>query len=277
MRVGELPEEGVPQGWRTGATSAALAGLIPELPCPQCGALLTVPHREELFTCPWCGSTLRPGEGARIYRLVERPRLGRAAAEQAVRAWLAGPELPRDADTAARIAVGPLERFPFLRVRGQGADRVVPLAPLTLPDVLELPAVPADLAPATASIPVGAEAPSRVVPVDDELLRRHLGELSGEAGLRELFVEERAYFPVHYSYQAERFTAVVDAGAGRVRAARHPARREVVGERLLAPPVALLLFVEAVLVPTLPLKVAAILVTAAALFPLTRWTVTRHG
>jgi hypothetical protein len=49
------------------------------------------------------------------------------------------------------------------------------------------------------------------------------------------------------------------------------------GERLLAPPVAALLFAEAALLPTLPGKVAGVVLTAILLVPALRWVVARHG
>ncbi len=116
-----------------------------ETACPQCGALLTVPHQVDTFACAHCGSSLRAGQGLRVHRLVESPRVSRQAAAGFLKRWFAGSDGPADLEKAALSNVEGLRYFPFLRVRRTGADTVTPLAPLPGPEVLGLARVPVQL------------------------------------------------------------------------------------------------------------------------------------
>ena len=261
-----------------------------QVPCPQCGALLTPPVEVETWTCPWCASTLRPADGVRVYQLVESPRVDRAAAAQSVLAWFTGPEMPRGISDDARMDVGELRYFPFLRVRGLEGETVVPLAALPLPDVAAVAHVPADLGPVLAPGADGRQAAREGGPAsstapampalpepDDAILRSLLRVAAAERGTRELMVEYRAYFPLRYSYRGERYTGIVDASAAGVHAARRPARREVSREWLVALVVVSPLAVEALLIPWFWIAVAAIVVSAPATYVLARQVVVRYG
>lgn len=258
-----------------------------QVPCPQCGALLTPPVEVETFTCPWCGSTLRPADGVRVYHLVERPRVDRAEASQSVLAWFAGPDMPRGMQHDARVEVGELRYFPFLRVRRLEGETVVPLAPLPLPDVVAVANVPADLetviepvlsAPAAAASGVGTLPEPAALPEPDEsTLRSLLRAAAADRDTREIMVEHRAYLPLRYSYRGERYTGVVDACGGGVHAARRPARKEVSGEWLVALVVMAPLAAEAVLIPWFWVAVAAIVASAPVTYMVSRQVVARYG
>lgn len=253
--------------------AGGLAGLSLEVPCPQCGALLQPPRQVETFVCPWCGSTLHPADGVRVRRLVQLSRMTPAAAEQALRAWFAGPDLPRNMEVVARVELGALTSFPFLRAREAQSDVVVPLAAVPLPEVPQVERVPADLVVSSQ----GALAGVRRVPADEQVLKDEVRRAVSDPAVSELFIEERTFYPVRYSYQGMRFSAVVEAGSGRVLAGRRPARRGVVGEWGIAAGVGALLFGEALLLPGLPLKLGAVAVSAVGLYPLVRWVVATHG
>jgi hypothetical protein len=240
-----------------------------QLPCPQCGALLTPPHQVETFACPWCGSTLRTDEGVPLHRLRERVRVTPEQARGAFQAWLAGPETPIRMEKHTDFQVGALQYFPFLRARGGEQDTVVPLAPLPLPEVGGIARVPAQMEPGEPENGQGA-------PDDDVLLREILAAVSIK-GVRDLLLEYRAYYPLRYSFEGGRYNALVDASAGKVYTGRRPARREVMGERAFAAGAVVVLFVLALLVPGLPLKVVALVLGAVGLFFLLKWMVGRYG
>jgi hypothetical protein len=248
-----------------------------EAPCPQCGALVGVSHGTEILSCPWCGSTLRPARGPLLHRLSEVPRLDREAALASLATWFAGPSFPPGMDEAERRAkVGELHFFPFLRVRSAGRHESLPLGALPIPDILLLPGVPAELRPGSAPTDrFAGEGPrdrgSRTL-VDRELLWARLDRLEGDPPSGGLLIEERAYFPVTYEWEDRHFTAVVAAASGQVLAVRRPGGPRVVRERLIVPPVAALLFAEAILLPTLAAKTAGIGLSAALiLLVLRRW------
>lgn len=266
-----------------------------ETACPQCGALLTVPHQVDTFTCAHCGSSLRAGQGLRVHRLVERPLVSRQAAAGFLKRWFAGPDGPADLESTAVSTVEGLHYFPFLRTRRTGTDTITPLAPLPGPEVLGLARVPVQLEavqvegrePGTGGaagsvegtrdpVPAG-ETPAVWTAVDGELFRDELRRAAADPEAREILVEQRAYYPARYEYHGERFWAVVDACAGRVFTERRPARKEVMGERQVALATLVLLFAEAVLLPDLGTRLLGIAITAAGLYPLYRWAAARHG
>jgi hypothetical protein len=240
-----------------------------QLPCPQCGALLTLPHRVETFTCPWCGSTLRPGEGVPLLRLCEQVRVTPDQARGAFLAWLSGPETPARMERRTDFEVGTLRYFPFLRVRGAKEERIVALASLPAPELATLGRMPAEMEPGEPA--EGGGAP------DGEILSREIKAAVALGDVRELRLEYRAYYPVRYSFEGSPYTAFVDAGGGLVHAGRQPARREVVGERGFAAGAMVLLFAIAVLVPGLPLKLIAVGTAAVGLYFLLVWMVGRYG
>lgn len=246
-----------------------------ETACPQCGALLAVPHQVDTFACTHCHSSLRRGAGVRVHRLFERPRVTPEAAAGFLRGWFASPAGPGDLEKEAVSEIDGLHYVHFLRFRRTGADVVVPLAPLPTPEVLDLGGVPAQL---DSEPPAGAEeAGVRVIAIDEDLLKEGLRRAVADPEVDDVLVERRAYYPVRYTYRGDRYTAVVEAGSGRVLAERRPARREVLGERRVAAGAMLLLFAEAVVVPGLAARIVVIVVTAAGLYPMLRWAVARHG
>ena len=190
-----------------------------------------------------------------------------------MRAWFAGPDLPRGMEREARVELGALTSFPFLRARSPQSDSVSALAALPLAEVAELERVPADLAPVVE----GALAGLCRTAVDEEVLKAEVRRAAIDPGVRELFLEERVFYPVRYAYQGVRFSAVVEGGSGRVLAGRRPARRDVVGEWGIALGTGAVLFGEALLLPGLPFKIGAVAVSCAGLYPLLRWVVAAHG
>ena len=240
-------------------------------PCPQCGAATLLPSRGQAFTCSWCGSTLQVSEGIPLHYLVERPRLSRQEAEGLARGRLGASVLGSAEAAAALLEVGSVRYFPYLRVRREGKDEALPLAAMPTADLFQLADVPADLLALEGDLPEGAQR------ADEGLARTRLRESVADASVQSLSVEYRAYYPVAYRVPAGSFSALVPGAGGEVWAARRPARREVLGEKAMSAGVAALLFAEAILVPGLWPRVAAVVVSALLLFMALRWVVARHG
>ncbi|HEX6204039.1 MAG TPA: hypothetical protein VF100_13635, partial [Thermoanaerobaculia bacterium] len=118
----------------------------PPLRCPQCGGENVLPSGERLLPCAFCGASLYVDRSGLVshYRL---PRLlDRAAAEQAVRRWMAGNDTVKDLDDKATdLDLVPL-RFPLwmFRCRQGGGETVLarPAAATPEPALADL-AVPA--------------------------------------------------------------------------------------------------------------------------------------
>lgn len=209
-------------------------------------------------------------EGVPLHYLVERPRLSRQEAEGLARGRL-GASVLGPVGAAALLEVGAVRYFPYLRVRREGKDEALPLAAMPTADLFQLADVPADLQALEGDPPEGAQ------PADEGLVRARLRESVADNTVQSLSVEYRAYYPVAYRVPAGSFSALVPGAGGELWAARRPARREVLGEKAMSAGVAALLFAEAILLPGLFPRVAAVLVTALLLFMALRWVVARHG
>ena len=240
-----------------------------QVSCPQCGGPLELSHRAETFVCPWCGSTLRPDQGIPFHRLRERTRVSPEHARGSFSAWLVGNETPAGMENRAVFEVGDLNYFPFLRERREDKDLTVALAPLPFPEVGELVRVPAEMEEGVPDGDMGMP--------DADILRRELQMAVQGAGLRELLLECRGYYPVRYHYEGEHYTALIDASGGLVHTSRRPARREVAGERLMAAGTVVLLFVAATVVPGLPFKLLAVAALAGGAYLLLKRLVRRYG
>ena len=239
-------------------------------PCPQCGAPLAFPRNADVFSCQWCGATLRAEDGVPLHYLEEVPRFSSEGARALARAWPAGPTFPGDVAGRTTVQVGPPGSVAFLRVRRSGEDVVRPLGPVSLPELAQLSSVPADMRPTSQEEPVPGW-------VDTALIRDALRPLAADGAVHDILIERRLYYPLLYSFRGERYTAVIPAAGGSPLATRRPARGEVVGERAVAGGVVALLFLEAVFVPGLPLKLAVVAATGAALYPLVTLLVRRYG
>ena len=150
-----------------------------------------------------------------------------------------------------------MTRAAFLRSLGDGEEEVVPLAPIRSPDVSRLPQVPAVLTPVGDLSQLSAA-------VDPGLAREAFRRAAATPGVRQLLVEDRAYYPVSYRQGDSVYSAVIDAGPGGVWASRLPARPQS-REGLVAVSASAVLLAEAWLVPGLPAKVAVLGLSALAL------------
>jgi hypothetical protein len=256
-----------------------------ETACPQCGALLTMPHQVDTFACSHCGSSLRAGGALRLHRLVEHPSVDRRDAEGCFRSWTVGDDVPADLGRSLRYEVGDLRYFPFLRARRTGTDHVAPLAPLPTPEVMSLARVPARLQAEEEASSEGPRSPDRSdvegeavwAGIDGALLREQLRKAGDDPEVTGLLIEQRCYYPVRYTYRGAQYSAVVGAGAGTVLVDHRPARPDVPVERRVAAGALVLLFAEALVLPSLALRIAAIGATAVGLYPVLRRYVERHG
>ncbi len=240
-------------------------------PCPQCGVPILIPPRGQIFACTWCGSTLQVSEGVPLHYLVERPRLNRREAEELARGRLGVPVPGRMRAASISFDVGAVCYFPYLRVRREGKDEILPLAALPTVDLFDLAEVPADLQPLKGCLPQGAEQ------ADEALVRARLRESVADGATQGLSVEYRAYYPVAYTAPTGSFSALVPGAGGGVWAARRPARHAAAAEKRMSAGVATVLFAEALLLPGLWPRVLAVLITAVLLFLALRWVLARRG
>jgi hypothetical protein len=115
------------------------------------------------------------------------------------------------------------------------------------------------------------------IEVDGAMLREQLRQAASDPEAIEILIEQRCYFPVRYVYKGAQYSAIVGAGAGKVMADHRPARADVPADKRVALGALAVLFVEALLLPGIVLKLAVIGITAVGLYPVLCRYVERHG
>jgi len=205
-----------------------------------------------------------------------------------VQAWLAGNGVGRAVRREAACEVGLPRVFPFFRVRRAEGEQIMPAAPLPLPELLDLAEVPAELvadadppeaAPASGGgAPRGPRGGPAVSDSPDPALLEALLGWSGEAGQAQtVTLERRVYYPLAVRHRGAVYRGVVDAAVGGVHLRSLPGGQGRRGELTLVLAAGLPLFAEAVLIPGLFGRLAAIGATALALLPLLGWLEKRHA
>jgi hypothetical protein len=153
--------------------------------------------------------------------------------------------------------VGDLHTLPFLRVKTDGDERVMPLVPLPSPALAHLAHDPAEL----------DETDDPVEGIDREALDAAVGGALDDPLTRTVQVEVRGYYSAHFTVSGEDVqtcSAAIGAGQGPVHPDMLPARALRLDTRLrwylLA--LAVVLVAEAAAIPGVWPAVAAVLVTS---------------
>jgi hypothetical protein len=260
------------------------------LRCPQCGGENVLPSGERLLPCAFCGASLYVDRSGLVshYRL---PRLlDRAAAEQAVRRWMAGNDTVKDLDTKAEgLELAPL-RFPLwmFRCRAAGGETVLarPAAATPEPALADL-AVPAGkLEPYRLDGPgegaadggdgggdgggePGTELVAASVPLDTA---RQWLPATGE--VTETALVHVPLWRATYRFAGRPYAAVVEASTGAVFASVYPEKSEA--PYLAVAALGLLVFgAEGMLIPDPLWKALAMAVSALPLLGAAWWVTSR--
>lgn len=257
----------------------------PPLRCPQCGGESVLPSGERLLPCAFCGASLYVDRSGLVshYRL---PRLlDRAAAEQALRRWMAGNDTVKDLDAKAEgIELAPLS-FPLwmFRCREGGGETVLarPAAATPEPALADL-AVPAGklepyrggLGSADSPQPAGpgetaVEAIPASVPLDTAR-----GWLPTGGEITETALVHVPLWRATYRFAGRAYSAVVEASTGAVFASVFPEKAET--PYLAVAALGLVVFAAEGLLIFDPLwKAAAMALTALPLIGAAWWVTSR--
>jgi hypothetical protein len=207
----------------------------PPLRCPQCGGENLLLSGERLLPCAFCGASLYVDRSGLVshYRL---PRLlDRAAAEQALRRWMAGNDTVKDLDTKAEgIELAPLS-FPLwmFRCREGGGETVVgrPAAATGEPALADL-AVPAGRLEPYGGGPVAGESEAgelaqavEAVPASVPLETAR-GWLPAGGEVTETALVHVPLWRATYRFAGRPYAAVVEASTGAVFASVYPEKAE---------------------------------------------------
>ncbi|MGH2536173.1 MAG: hypothetical protein ACRDHL_02135 [Candidatus Promineifilaceae bacterium] len=220
-----------------------------QLLCRQCSAPLPVEQGTAYVVCEYCGTTNVVEKGQTVFHYALRPTLRPDDAAAALRRWMAGNETVKGLDTQAQIEPPEYQSFPMWLVRADQAGReqvyLEPAAAISIAGLKELTVPAADLeAHDPADDPAAVEATVPYKAMLEWLARDH-GVDQGQ--INEAALLQVPLYQFKYSYAGRRYTALVDAAAGRVFAAIFPSKWEAPYRAIGA--AAFVLYLLAALIP----------------------------
>lgn len=203
---------------------------LPEtsLSCAQCGGELHPDEGQIFLTCPYCNSAVYLDKSRVVFHWYLAPTLDEGKARGALARWMAGNETVKDLDTKSKITGSTFEYFPvwYFKYRDTaGREQVLiePAAATSISEIRQIQLPAGDLRKYESQIDAQAHTPS--VP-----LGAALEWLSGRQISREQVIEQSlVHIPLYtfkYTYGKTTYTAIVEAGTGRVVANIFPAKAE---------------------------------------------------
>lgn len=210
------------------APMIADAAVSTQLLCRQCAAALPVTPGSSYTTCEYCGTVNYLDKSEAVLHYTVRPVLDAAAAETALRRWMAGNDTVKGLDTAAEIVDQTYELFPLwlVRARTGNEEQVVikPAAALISGELEELTLPPGSLASFDADRDAAALPPT--VPLT--AVRSWLADNEGIAPdqIAEIALVHVPFYRFRYRYQGNTYPVRVSAADGRVQAAVFPRKNE---------------------------------------------------
>jgi LSD1 subclass zinc finger protein len=209
--------------------SSTVAPPPTQLLCRQCAALLPVEQGSQYVTCSFCNATNYVDKGRAVFHYVVRETVRENEAVAALRRWMAGNATVKGLDSQAEIEQPVFELFPMWLIRAvqNGEEKVVmePAAALSVSELKQLTIPAADLEPYDHTFDSTAVVPT--VPYD--MMLRWLADdyKIAQDEIREVSLVHLPLYLCKYNFQGRRYTAVVDAAAGKVFANLFPSKWEV--------------------------------------------------
>ena len=197
--------------------------------CRQCSAPLPVEQGTQLVTCEFCGTSNFVEKGRTVFHYAVRATVKEDAAESALRRWMAGNETVKGLDRRAQIERPIFQHFPMwlVRLSQEGQEKVIlePAAALSVSEFKHVTVPAADLDPYDHSL--DDVAVSATVPYEAMVrwIKDDYGVLQSE--IREVSLVHLPTYLFKYTFDGRRFTAVVDAGSGKVYANIFPSKWEM--------------------------------------------------
>jgi len=195
--------------------------------CTQCGGEIHPDEGQIFITCPFCDSTIYVDKGKVVFHWYIDPTINPDQVNSTLFRWMSGNLTVKDLDKKSRLLSKEFLFFPlwYFKVRLQGNGETILLQPAAATSVSELKnlRIPAgDLKKYDVEIDTDAQTPT--VPL--EVARGWLGENIIQGEPLETFLVHIPIFIIKYMYQNQIFTAVVEAGTGKVFANVFPSKSE---------------------------------------------------
>lgn len=203
--------------------------LVTAINCTQCGGELHPDQGQVFLTCPFCSSTVYLDKKQVVFHQYLSPTLDEEAARSHLRAWMSGNETVKDLDRKADLLETRFEFFPvwFFKIKTKSGHEKLLVQPAAATAVVEIKtlSIPAgDLRRFDANQVTNAVEPT--VPL--EAARTWLGQEHPETGtVLETALVHLPIFKMHYEYHRRDYTALVEAGTGRVLAGYFPEKKEM--------------------------------------------------
>lgn len=198
------------------------------LTCSQCGGELHPDEGQIFVICPYCGATVFIDRTRVVFHWYLAPTMDEERARADLMRWMAGNQTVKDLDRKASVTGVSFEFFPiwYLKQRQPGGNEVIHLLPAAATSVTEIEkmTLPAgDLRKYDSSIESQAHMPT--VPFEAAITWLSEAQMPQDE-LIETFLVHIPLFTFKYNYRGNAFTAVVEAGTGRVFANIYPAKAE---------------------------------------------------
>ena len=203
------------------------AAPTPAFSCPQCGGALHPAEGQIFLTCPYCGSAVHADRSRIVFHWYLAPTLDGAGAQSALARWMAGNQTVKDLDRKARLISSAFAYFPVWYVRRQGVgEGLTLLEPAAATSVTELKSLRLPAGDLRKYEPhLDAEAVAPTVPLETVFAWLAERGVSREQ-VAETALVHLPLFTFKYVYQAQTYTALIEAASGSVFANLYPPKAE---------------------------------------------------
>jgi DNA-directed RNA polymerase subunit RPC12/RpoP len=198
-----------------------------QLRCTQCGSELHPDEGQVFITCPSCNSTVFVDKSRVVFHYAVAPTVDEAKARSLLAQWMAGNATVKDLDKKAQLVSQTFQYFPVWyfkrRVNGKEAVMLEAAAATSVSELRTLKLPAGDLQRYDPLLDSQSEPPS--VPLDTAL------EWLKQRGVSQAEIAESAlvHIPLYtfkYAFNAQTYTALVEAATGRALANIFPAKAE---------------------------------------------------
>ncbi|PKN86497.1 MAG: hypothetical protein CVU46_07455 [Chloroflexi bacterium HGW-Chloroflexi-8] len=195
--------------------------------CTQCGGEIHPDEGQIFITCSFCDSTIYVDKGKVVFHWYIDPTINPDQVNSILFRWMSGNQTVKDLDKKCRLISREFLFFPlwYFKVRLKGNGESILLQPAAATSISELKnlKIPAgDLKKYAFEIDIDAQTPT--VPL--EAARAWLDENIIQGEPLEIFMVHIPIFIIKYMYQNRIYTAVVEAGTGKVFANVYPSKSE---------------------------------------------------
>jgi DNA-directed RNA polymerase subunit RPC12/RpoP len=197
--------------------------------CTQCGGELHPDAGQIFLTCPYCGASVYLDRSKVVFHWALEPTLDEQKAAGALKRWMAGNETVKDLDQKSSLQSAAFEYFPVWQFKyrlkgGAETEALLPAAATSVSEIQRLTLPTGDLHKYTADLDGRSRLPTVPLPAAESWLNQQRG-----VPVESITERTLVHLPIYtfkYAYKNKPYTALVEAGTGRVFANIFPAKAE---------------------------------------------------